>query len=152
MYCKQKYLAPVYILTFRPRCQRMKFKTVQIPMFQTIFLYFTTLSRRIQDGTKQFASEKGRKKNTIQYQLLIKRLISLSKKTVYFLPQTCLIEMNIDIYAWYVIPILMILHHRNSIIQYHMIQYHMLLYDTVWFDAISHDMAWYCMIWYNIVS
>lgn len=66
MYCKQKYLAPVYILTFRPRCQRMKFKTVQIPMFQTIFLYFTTLSRRIQDGTKQFASEKGRKKyNTI---------------------------------------------------------------------------------------
>lgn len=48
--CKISYLK-VYFRTFRPRCQRMKFKTVQIPMFQTIFLYFTTLSGRIQDGT-----------------------------------------------------------------------------------------------------
>lgn len=132
-------------------CKQRNLRLCKFQCFKLSFFILQLCRGEFKTGLNSLQVKRG-EKNTIQYQLLIKRLISLSKKTVSFFPQTCLIEMNNDIYAWFVIPILMILHHRNSIIQYHMIQYHMLLYDTVWFDAISHDMTWYCMIWYNIVS
>lgn len=67
-------------------------------MFQTIFLHFTTLSGRIQDGTKQFASEKGRKKyNTISAS--DKAPDFIIKENCVLPSSNCLIEMNNDIYA-----------------------------------------------------
>lgn len=59
MYCIQGSNRPRFIPPFRPRCHRVKFKTWQIHMSQTIFLYLPFRRSEFKTGRKCLQVKKG---------------------------------------------------------------------------------------------
>lgn len=129
MYCKQRNIWPRFI--FEPFALVVSGWNLRLCKFQCFKLSFFIL----QLCRGEFKT--GLQKNTIQYQLLIKRLLSLSKKKC-VLPSYNLVDR--DEY-WY---IGMICDSYSYDIAWSE-QYH-----TIWHDTISYAIVWYRMIWCNI--